>query len=452
MKTLIRHATLIDSGTRRRASILIDGPRIDRIIEEGEPLPQGPFKEEIDAEKLLLLPGVIDDHVHFRDPGLTHKANMVTESEAAAAGGVTSYMDMPNTKPQTVTIDALREKFRSASTRSRVNYSFFFGATDDNIDVIPHLDATRVCGVKLFMGSSTGNLIVERDASLQQIFKLTPPDMILMTHCEDSHMIEQNARLIQTLYGQDPHVRYHPRIRSRKACLASTTVAIQLARETGARLHIAHISTAEELALLPPQPFTPEKRITAEACVPHLLFTDSSYGSLGTRIKCNPAIKKASDREALRQALREGRVDLIGTDHAPHLLEEKEGGCISAASGMPMVQFSLPVMLDLTREGVFTPEEVVNWMCHRPAELFRIVERGYIREGYYADLVLVDPDSPWTLTRPVIQSKCAWSPLEGSSFHHRVVRTFCNGITVFRNGCTSPAVAGKPLTFNRQPS
>lgn len=450
MKTLIRHATLIDSGTRRRASILIDGPRIDRIIEEGEPLPQGPFKEEINAEKLLLLPGVIDDHVHFRDPGLTHKANIVTESEAAAAGGVTSYMDMPNTRPQTTTADTLREKFDYASTHSRVNFSFFFGATDDNTDVIPHLDITRVCGVKLFMGSSTGNLIVEREASLQQIFSLTPPDMILMTHCEDSRMINENAKLVQALYGQDPHVRHHPHIRSREACLASTAIALQMARETGARLHIAHISTAEELALLSPQPFTPDKRITAEACVPHLLFSDADYETLGTRIKCNPAIKGDSDREALRQALRDGRIDLIGTDHAPHLLEEKEGGCIRAASGMPMLQFSLPAMLELTREGTFTPEEVVNWMCHRPAGLFRIADRGYIREGYYADLVLVDPESPWTLTSRTILSKCAWSPLEGRQFHHRVVRTFCNGITVFSNGCAHPVVAGRPLIFNRR--
>jgi len=443
--TLIQHATLINEGKRFQASVLISDGKIARILPEPETCTAD---EMIDATGLYLLPGVIDDHVHFRDPGLTHKADVASESRAAAAGGVTSYFDMPNTNPQTTTIEALDAKFENAAQKSLVNYSFFFGATNKNASMLSSLkDRKDIPGVKLFMGSSTGNMLVDRKDSLLQVFQNTPKDMVIMAHCEDTPTISQNAERIKKLYGDDPEVIHHPEIRDVEACYKSTSLAIQIAQETGSRLHVAHLTTAKELELFQAVPYSKDKKITAEACIAHLYFTDEDYKVLGTRIKCNPSIKTAKDRDALRKGLTDGRIDVIGTDHAPHLLSEKQGGCLKAASGMPMVQFSLVAMLELTRKGVLTVEQMVNLMCHRPAELFCIHKRGFIREGYQADLVLVNPNAEWKVKNSDILSKCGWSPMEGQSFHHQIEYTFCNGNKVYQQGTVIDSSVGQPLEF-----
>lgn len=443
--TLIQHATLINEGKRFQASVLISDGKITRILPEPETCTAD---EMIDATGLYLLPGVIDDHVHFRDPGLTHKADVASESRAAAAGGVTSYFDMPNTNPQTTTIEALDAKFENAAQKSLVNYSFFFGATNKNASMLSSLkDRKDIPGVKLFMGSSTGNMLVDRKDALLQVFQNTPKDMVIMAHCEDTPTISQNAERIKKLYGDDPEVIHHPEIRDVEACYKSTSLAIQIAQETGSRLHVAHLTTAKELDLFQAVPYSKDKKITAEACIAHLYFTEEDYKVLGTRIKCNPSIKTAKDRDALRKGLTDGRIDVIGTDHAPHLLSEKQGGCLKAASGMPMVQFSLVAMLELTCKGVLTVEQMVNLMCHRPAELFCIHNRGFIREGYQADLVLVNPNVEWTVQDSDILSKCGWSPMEGQSFHHQIEYTFCNGNKVYQQGTVIDSSVGQPLEF-----
>ena len=401
---------------------------------------------EIDAHGCFLMPGVIDDHVHFRDPGLTHKADMATETAAAAAGGVTSFMDMPNCNPQTTTIEALEDKFASAATKCVVNYSFYFGATNTNADLLKELDKTRVCGVKLFMGASTGNMLVDRMETLRRIF--SEAGMLIATHCEDQAIIRRNTELFKERYGEDPDISLHPLIRSEEACWESSSLAVRLARETGARLHVLHVSTARELDLFEDKPLS-EKRITAEACVSHLMFCDEDYKTLGTRIKCNPSIKTRRDRDALLQALATDRIDVVATDHAPHLLSEKQGGALKAVSGMPMLQFSLVSMFELVHEGVLTVEQVVQKMCHAPAELFRIRKRGYIRPGYQADLVLVDPNRTWTVTPDCIESKCGWSPMEGKTFHAQVVQTFVNGTSVYAHGKVNKEHRGQALTFER---
>lgn len=444
MRTIIRHATLVNEGEKFVGSLVMEDDRIAEVL-RGDAQPAAPCEREIDATGLYLLPGVIDDHVHFRDPGLTHKADMESESRAAAAGGVTSYMDMPNTVPQTTTLETLEAKFDDAARKSRVNYSFFFGATNDNAHLLARLDAERVCGVKLFMGSSTGNMLVNNGQTLREIFSGT--EKIIMAHCEDPALIEANTQAVRATQGDDPDVKFHPVVRDAEACYQSTRKAVELARETDARLHIAHVSTARELELFSPTPLTEEKRITAEACVAHLYFTDQDYARLGTRIKCNPAIKEESDRTALRNALTDGRIDVIGTDHAPHLLSEKEGGCLKAVSGMPMVQFSLVTMLELADKKVLSVEEVVNKMCHAPATLFRIRERGYLRPGYMADLVLVKPDTPWTVTKAGILSRCGWSPMEGHAYRWQVQRTFVNGECVYADNRVNDDVRGRELRF-----
>lgn len=443
MKTLlIQHATLINEGKRYKGSLLVEGDSIRRIIPDGERLPEA--TETIKAEGLLLLPGVIDDHVHFRDPGLTHKADIESESCAAAAGGVTSYMDMPNCIPQTTTIEALNDKFAHAAETSRVNYSFYFGATNENTELLSQLDSRKVCGVKLFMGSSTGNMLVDKREALQRVFKGT--NLLIAAHCEDSTRITANTTRIRAEYGEDPSIKFHPLIRDAEACYASTALAVELADTACARLHILHLTTARELDLFSTKPLH-EKRLTAEACVAHLLFYDKDYSTLGTRIKCNPAIKSENDRNALREAIKKGKIDVIGTDHAPHLLKEKEGGALKAVSGMPMIQFSLITMLDLCKQGIFSYEEIIEKMCHAPAILYKIRQRGFLREGYKADLVLVDPTVSWRLTPERVLSKCGWSPLQGHSFTHQVKRTWVNGHTVFRDGILDNSFRGSELRF-----
>ena len=455
MKLLIQNATIINEGKQYAGSVLIQDEVIQEIYTATVPQEIASTADRtIDATGLYLIPGVIDDHVHFRDPGITHKADMATESNAAAAGGVTSIMDMPNVQPLTTTLENLEEKFRLGAEKCRVNYSFFFGATNNNAALLPLLDKRRVCGVKLFMGSSTGNMLVDRREALLEVFRQSP--MLIMAHCEDSAIINSNLNQCRKQYGDDPSVEHHPEIRSEEACYRSSELAVSLAQQTGARLHIAHISTARELQLLSDTPLcadyhsAPQKKITGEACVAHLVYTQDDYAALGTRIKCNPAIKSSADRAALRQALTDNRIDLVGTDHAPHLLSEKAGGCVKAVSGMPMVQFSLCSMLQLAKQGILSLERVVHLMCHAPAALFEIERRGYIRKGYFADLVLLRSDSPWVVTPECIRSKCGWSPLEGQTFDWRIETTFCNGHAVYDKGEIDEQYRGKALTFDRQ--
>lgn len=445
-RTLIENAVIVNEGRKVTGSVVIEGEKIAEIL-VGEEKASAPCDEVIDASGCYLLPGAIDEHVHFRDPGLTHKADITTESRAAAAGGVTSIMDMPNTNPQTTTLEALEEKFTLLAKKSSVNYSCYFGATNNNYTQFPQLDKRRVCGVKLFMGSSTGNMLVDRMASLRNIFGGT--DLLIAAHCEDQGIIKENTdRYKKEFGGDDVPLAYHPLIRSAEACYRSSELAVQLAREANARLHIMHISTARELDLFSDAPLK-EKRITAEACVSHLLFTEEDYQTLGARIKCNPAIKTADDRKALQEAVSSGLIDAIATDHAPHLLSEKEGGALKAMSGMPMIQFSLVSMLELADKGAFTIEKVVEKMAHAPAQMYDIQNRGYIRKGYQADLVLVRPDSEWTVTTDCIISKCGWSPLEGHTFKWKVEKTFVNGHLLFDNGQIDENYRGQELVFER---
>ena len=444
-RTWIHHATIVNEGRSFTGSVVIEGEQISEVL-EGDARPSSVCDEEIDAHGWFLLPGVIDDHVHFRDPGLTHKADMATETAAAAAGGVTSFMDMPNCNPQTTTLEALDRKFADAATKCVVNYSFYFGATNNNADLLARLDKTHVCGVKLFMGASTGNMLVDRMDTLRKIF--SEAGMLIATHCEDQHIIRRNTELFKEKYGEDPDVCFHPMIRSEEACWESSSLAVRLAKETGARLHILHVSTARELELLENKPLH-EKRITAEACVSHLFFCDEDYKTLGTRIKCNPSIKTRHDRDALRAALRTDLIDVIGTDHAPHLLSEKQGGALKAVSGMPTLQFSLASIYELVHEGVLSMEQLVQKMCHAPAELFRIKNRGYIRPGYQADLVLLNPNHEWTVTPDCIESKCGWSPMEGRTFHGKVEKTFVNGTLVYADGKVDKTHRGQALVFER---
>ena len=369
----------------------------------------------------------------------------LTTNLAAAAGGVTTYFDMPNTVPQTTSLEALEDKFTLAAEKSHVNYSFFFGATNDNISLFEQLDSHRIPGIKLFMGSSTGNMLVDRRESLEQIF--SSAKLPIMAHCEDTAIINRNMAEAKEKYGDDPKVIHHPEIRSEEACYESTRLAVELAKKHNARLHVAHLSTARELDLLPSTNTDYLSSITFEATVSHLYFCDRDYTSLGTRIKCNPAIKTERDREALQRGLTDGRITVIGTDHAPHLLSQKEGGCAKAVSGMPMIQFSLVTMLELVDNGILSLERLVELMCHNPARLFEVRHRGFIREGYQADLVLVRPNTAWVCTKSLIQSKCGWSPMEGHMFLWRVERTLCNGHTVYADGKVDASYIGQPVTF-----
>ena len=451
MRTIIEGGTIVNEGRTFDGTIIIDDGTITDIVPINTIVP---IENIINAHGCYILPGIIDDHVHFREPGLTEKADIDTESRAAAAGGVTTFFDMPNTKPQTTTLEALEEKFALARQKSHVNYSFFYGATNDNADTFPQLDIHRIPGIKLFMGSSTGNMLVDRREALERIFSSTP--LPLMAHCEDTEIINRNMAKAKEEYGDDPSVAHHPEIRSVEACYESTKLAVELARKYQTRLHIAHLTTAKELEYLTRGQSPCEVRlteglspceVTAEATVSHLYFSDRDYARLGTRIKCNPAIKSERDREALQQALSDGRITVIGTDHAPHLLSQKEGGCAKAASGMPMIQFSLVTMLELVDRGVLSLERLVELMCHNPARLFEVRQRGFIRPGYRADLVLVRPQSGWTVTPDCIQSKCGWSPMEGHTYLWRVERTLCNGHSVYVNGQVDTDYIGEEVAF-----
>ena len=444
MTTLIHQATIVNEGEQYIGSVLIEDNRIAAII-------RGTHCEGITADRIIdaqgqyLIPGCIDDHVHFRDPGLTHKADMHTESRAAARGGVTSVMDMPNCNPQTTTMETLKAKFADAKTKCLVNHSFYLGATTDNIDEIRRVDPRTICGVKLFMGSSTGGMLVDQDERIEAIFSESPT--LIALHCEDQSIISANtAKYKEETAVDDPDVSYHPLIRSEEACYQSTKKAVELAKKTGAKIHIMHISTARELELLE-QGALKDKKITAEVCLPHLYYTDADYATYGTRIKCNPAVKTATDRDALRKALCEGLIDVIGTDHAPHLPADKVGGSLKAASGIPTIQYVLPAMLELTDEGIITLPQVVEKMAHNPATLYGVKERGFIRKGYRADLVLVSPHTPHTVTGEEIESKCAWSPFEGHTFRWDITHTWINGHAVYAHGEFDESVMGERMEF-----
>ncbi len=447
-RRILHNAVIVNDNERFRGYVIVDGEMIADVVKgelSADIICDGDIVEDIDG--CYLLPGAIDDQVHFRDPGLTHKADIATESAAAVAGGVTSFMDMPNTVPQTVTLDALEAKHQRASQVSVANYSFFIGATNDNIDTLLQCDYTRVPGVKLFLGASTGNMLVDNNEALCRIFSEVPA--LIAIHSEDETIIRRNRDIYQAKYGDNVPVEMHPLIRSEEACYQSSARAVELARRYGARLHILHMSTAAELSLLSSESIE-NKKITAEVCAHHLWWSDQDYSHLGTRIKWNPAIKTEADRTALRQALNDGRLDIVATDHAPHLLTEKEGGALTAASGAPLVQFSLPMMLELADNGIVTVETVVEKMAHAPARLFNIDRRGYIRKGYYADLTVVRPDSPYTVTDEMVLSRCAWTPLADTTLHNRVITTYVNGARVYHNGAVENSIMGKPLSFNKK--
>lgn len=436
MKTLFRNALVINEGQSRVASILVEGERIQEIFDGENTCPDtlvAQVNEVIPCEGLWLLPGCIDDQVHFREPGLEHKACIETESRAAVAGGTTSFMDMPNTKPTTTTLEAWEWKMNRASETAWANYGFFFGGTNDNADEVKRIDRKRTPGLKLFLGSSTGNMLVDNKNTLERIFSET--DLLIATHCESEEIIRANKEYYTSRVPvEELDVRYHALIRSAEACYRSSAEAVELASRLGARLHILHISTERELSLFVNDRPTAQKQITSEACVHHLIFSDEDYPRLGNRIKWNPAVKTLADREALREAVRNGRIDIVATDHAPHLLSEKEGNCFAAASGGPLTEHALVAMLDLASRGIFTRELVVERMAHLPAVLFGIEDRGFIRRGYFADLVLVDPKRATLVESSNIVSRCGWSPFEGYSFPHSIFATYINGACAYREG------------------
>lgn len=443
MRKLIKNGTIVNEGRSFLGDLVVNGEQIEEIY-EGK-APRGIYDQVIDASGCFVLPGVIDDHVHFREPGLTRKADIESESRAAAFGGVTSYFEMPNTNPQTTTLEALEDKFALGAQKSHVNYSFFFGATNDNVDLFDRLDVHRIPGIKLFMGSSTGNMLVDKYESLQQIFvKAKKLGLPVMTHCEDTDIINRNMAAYQKKYGEDPDVKFHSEIRSVEACYESSSLAVKLAKESGAHLHIAHVTTARELEF-----FGKDKNITGEAVIAHLYFSDEDYADKKAFIKCNPAIKTVNDRKALREALADGRISVVGTDHAPHEWKDKQGGCAKAASGMPMVQFSLVSMLELVDEGVLSIERMVEVMSHCPAKLFHVDKRGFLRPGYQADIVIVRPHTAWTVQKEIIQSKCGWSPMEGHEYQWQVEQTICNGHLIYNKGEFDEAYRGEELTFRK---
>lgn len=443
---LIHKATIINEGTSFVGSVLIEKDIISEIY-RSEEVPETILNKAtvIDAKDLWLLPGVIDDQVHFREPGLTHKGDITSESRAAIAGGVTSFMEMPNTNPQTTTIELLEQKFEIGAQKSYANYSFYMGATNDNLAELKKVNQKEVCGVKVFMGSSTGNMLVDDKKVLQAIF--AEIDMLIATHCEKEEIIRENLAKYKAEFGGDIPIQYHPLIRSAEACYRSSAEAVELADKYQTRLHILHLSTEKEISLFDIKPLT-EKKITGEVCVHHLWFSDEDYSKYGTRIKWNPSVKTRQDRGALMQGLLKGKLDVIATDHAPHLIEEKVGGASKAASGGPLVQHSLQMMLELSKKGKISKEQVVNKMCHALAIMFQIHKRGYIRKGYFADLVLVNPNKPYTITRDNILYKCKWAPLEGETMSTTIEKTFLNGKIAFENGVVNE-VRGEMLKFDR---
>ncbi len=445
-ETLIHNATIINEGKSFIGELLI---RDELIVAVGKPgqIRTNPGTVKIDSSGLLVMPGVIDEHVHFRDPGLTDKGDIHSESIAAAAGGITSFMDMPNTIPPAVNIETLEGKYRRGSENSLINYSFYIGATNNNLNEILRAEPGNICGIKLFMGSSTGNMQMDDTDALRELFRNA--HIPLAVHCEDEITIKNNTSIFLGKYGEEMPARMHPLIRSRDACYISSSFAVRLAQEYNTRLHILHLSTADEMKLLSSELPAGEKRITGEVCVHHLWFDDSYYDKLGTLIKWNPAIKTHFDRESLIDAVTNDRIDVIATDHAPHTYNEKLKKYFNAPSGAPLVQHSLVMMLELYHRKIISLEKIVEKMCHNPATLFRIKKRGFIREGYYADLCIVDPDRPWTVSKDNILYKCGWSPLEGTTFRSKVRKTLVNGTIVFNDGIIEEDYRGQRLQFDR---
>ncbi|MFJ1379448.1 dihydroorotase [Capnocytophaga canimorsus] len=442
---LIVNAKIVNEGQISHSDILIENGRISKIASQ---ITLKGNVQVIDAQGNFVLPGVIDDQVHFREPGLTHKANIATESAAAVAGGVTTFFEQPNTQPQTTTLQYLEEKFNIASRTSFANYSFFLGGTNDNLEELKKLEKNVCAGVKLFLGSSTGNMLVDNEKTIETIFSNV--DAIIAAHCEDEQTIRQNLAQQQAIYGEDIPVEQHPIIRSDEACYLSSSKAVALAEKTGARLHVFHLSTEKETALFRNDIPLKDKKITAEVCVHHLWFSDADYAQKGSFIKWNPAVKKASDRDALWEALLDNRLDVIATDHAPHTLSEKSNQkYVQIPSGGPLVQHALIAMLEKMKQGKITIETLVEKMCHNPAILFQVKERGFIREGYFADLVIVDVNSPWQVTKENILYKCGWSPFENENFQARVTHTFVNGFLAYQNGIVTAIPYGKRIMFNR---
>jgi len=443
-RTLIQQATVINEGTSQILDVAVEGQRIVDVSPRISPM-AGDYC--IDAQGLHLLPGLIDDQVHFREPGLTHKADIASESQAAIAGGITSFIEMPNTQPQTTTIDELEAKFDTASQKAAANYSFMFGGTNDNLDEILKLDKNAAAGLKLFLGSSTGNMLVDSPEILEKIFSST--DMVISVHCEDEQTIRANTQKYGNQYGDNIPVELHPIIRSEEACYLSSSKAIALAKKTGARLHVFHLSTAKETELFDPSIPLKEKKITAEVCVHHLWFSDKDYADKKTFIKWNPAVKTQDDQDGLWAALNDDRIDVLATDHAPHTWEEKQNPYTKAPSGGPLVQHALLALLTASKNGKISLERLVQKACHNPAILFDIKDRGYIRSGYYADLVLVDLEKPSTVTKESILYKCGWSPFEGITFAASIHSTFVNGILAYADGKIQATQAGQRLTFDR---
>ncbi len=438
---LIKNARLVNEGQRREGDLLIRDGRIAKI---GGEITAAAGDRVLDAAGRMLMPGMIDDQVHFREPGLTYKADIASESRAALAGGITSFMEMPNTKPQTVTIQALEDKFALAAGRSYGNYAFYLGATNDNLEELRALEPGRTCGIKVFMGASTGNMLVDDEAVLERIFaEVRVP---IAAHCEDTPAIARNEERYRQKYGEDVPARCHPEIRSAEACLLSSSLAVRLAKRHGTRLHVLHLTSVQELELFEAVPLA-QKRITAEVCVHHLYFSDRDYEEKGHLIKCNPAIKFPADRQALQQALVSGRIDVIGTDHAPHTLEEKGNTYFKAPSGLPLVQHAVPLLLELYHDGAAALELLVEKACHAPAQRFGVQERGFLREGYWADLVLVDLDQPQRIRREDCLYKCGWSPLEGRTLRSTVAATFVNGQLAYDQGRLADTPQGMRLAF-----
>lgn len=442
---LIQGATLVNENKIFNADLRIEGDKIGEISSNG--LTARDNEKVIDANGLYLIPGMIDDQVHFREPGLTHKANIYTEAKAAVAGGITSFMEMPNTVPNTLTQELLEEKYSVASNNSLANYSFFMGASNDNIEEVLKTDVKNVCGVKVFMGSSTGNMLVDEEEVLDKIFRNSPT--LIATHCEDEATIRKNIADAKAKYGEDVPMELHPIIRNEEACYKSSSKAVELAKKHNSRLHVLHISTAKELELFRNDIALGEKRITAEACIHHLWFTNENYRDKGSLIKWNPAVKSFSDRNAIRKAVKDNRIDVIATDHAPHTLEEKSNSYFNAPSGGPLVQHALPALFELYKQNVFTLEEIVNKTSHSLAECFQIKSRGYLREGYFADLVLVDLNANETVTKESLHYKCGWSPFEGTQFSSKIKKTFVSGNLVYNNGIFNESIKGQRLSFDR---
>ena len=444
----IYNAEIINEGKRFRGCLKTNGNLIESIY-EGDPVADENTKnyQKIDAKGKWLIPGAIDDQVHFREPGLTHKGDLYTEPKAAVAGGITTFMEMPNTSPSATTQALLADKYVIAAEKSLANYSFFMGASNDNLEQVLKTDPSNVCGVKVFMGSSTGDLLVDDKRALEDLFRECK--MLISLHCEDDIIVKENAARIREIYGEKIPSNLHPVIRSEEACYRSTSEAIELAEKYQTRIHILHISTGKELSLFRNDIPLREKHITAEACVHHLWFSEEDYALKGNLIKWNPAVKKMSDRDAIRKAVIDGRIDVLATDHAPHTLEEKQKTYFSCPSGGPLVQHALPALFEMSKQGVFSPELIVQKYCHAPADLFRIQKRGYLRPGYYADLVMLDPNQSFTVSKNNILYKCGWSPFEGTQFNTSIHKTFVNGNLVYDDGVFDESVKGMRLLFNR---